>query len=97
MVSEQPDINSPGENISITQPQDSPLNIIEEARKERLALEKLRDELKIQNQQMMELHAKNIMAGSAIAGQAPPKPKTNDDIAEEMAADTIKKLFNQRG
>lgn len=88
MVSEEPQQNSE---------QSPALNIIEEAKKEREALEKLRDEIKIQTRQLAELHASNIMQGRAIASQPVAKEKTDDDIAQEMADETIKKLLGKRG
>lgn len=86
-----------GEDQKTISEQPSGLSLIEEARKERLALEKLRDEVAAQTKELAELHAKNMMQGSAIASIPTPKPKTEEDIAQEMADETIKRLLGKSG
>lgn len=84
---------SQGQDNSISP---APEGLIEQAKKERLASEKLLEEIKKQKAELEALHVRAIMGGSALAGSKQTAPKTYeqelDEKAELMAQDAVKRL-----
>jgi len=61
---------------------------LEQVKKEREALEKVRDEIKAETAKMQELKAVEILSGKTSAGQQPPEKK--EVSAKEYAAAALK-------
>lgn len=77
----------------------APVDIIQQAKTEREANEKLLAEIKAQTEILRQMHVKAIMGGTAQAGSKAEPPKTReqelDEKAQEMADNFVKKIWGK--
>lgn len=71
----------------------SPEELLNQLRQEREANQKTLQEMRKLSEENMRIATRVAMGGTASAGQVPPKEKTIDDVAQEMADATIKRMF----
>lgn len=73
----------------------SSIDLLTELRGEREKMDKAVETMKKLSSEQNEINTRMIMGGTARAGTAPVKEKTSEQLAEEEAEKTVKRLFGR--
>jgi len=73
----------------------SPIDFLNDLRKEREQIEKIRDDMRKITDQQIQLQTRMEMGGTSYAGKPSIREKTAEEKANEEAEATVKRLFGR--